>query len=80
MVRLARLVAADVAAERRPVIRVGVKVRYAPFVTRTHAQLLARPAQATDAAAIEQGALAVLDLFTGRRPVRLVGVRAEFER
>jgi DNA polymerase-4 len=80
VVRLARLVAADVAAERRRVIRVGVKVRYAPFLTSTHGHSLASPAAATDGAAIERGALAALDLFTGRRPVRLVGVRAEFER
>jgi len=78
--RLARLVAADVAAEQRPAIRVAVKVRYVPFLTRTHGQLLAAPAPPGDAAAIERAALAVLDMFTGRRPVRLVGVRAEFER
>jgi len=30
------------------------------------------------AAAIEAAALAALELFTGRRPVRLLGVRAEF--
>jgi len=78
--RLARLVAADVAAEQRPVIRVGVKIRYVPFLTRTHAQTLAAPAPPADAATIERSALAVLDMFTGRRPVRLVGVRAEFER
>jgi nucleotidyltransferase/DNA polymerase involved in DNA repair len=77
--RLARLVAADVAAEQRPAIRVAVKIRYVPFLTRTHGQLLAAPAPPGDAAAIERAALAVLDMFTGRRPVRLVGVRAEFE-
>jgi nucleotidyltransferase/DNA polymerase involved in DNA repair len=54
-----------------------VKVRYAPFFTRTHGRPLAEPT--TDAAAIEQAALAALDLFTERRPVRLLGVRAEFE-
>jgi hypothetical protein len=31
-------------------------------------------------AAIEQAALAALDRFTERRPVRLLGVRAEFAR
>ncbi len=80
VVRLARLVAADVAAEQRPVVRVVVKVRYAPFFTSTHGHSLEVPAAATDAAAVERAALAALDLFTGRRPVRLVGVRAEFER
>ena len=42
--RLARLVAADVAKEERPAVRVVVKVRFAPFITRTHGhQLAARP-------------------------------------
>jgi DNA polymerase-4 len=80
VVRLARLVAADVAGEQRPVVRVVVKVRYAPFLTRTHGRPLAAPVPAGDEAAIEAGALAALDLFTAGRPVRLLGVRAEFVR
>ncbi len=75
--RLATLVAADIAAEERAAVRVVVKVRYAPFFTRTHGRSLAEPT--TDAAAIEQAALTALDLFTERRPVRLLGVRAEFD-
>ncbi len=78
--RLARLVAADVAGEQRPVIRVVVKVRYAPFLTRTHGRPFAAPVPAGDEAAIERGALAALDLFTAGRPVRLLGVRADFAR
>jgi DNA polymerase-4 len=78
--RLARLVAADVAGEQRPVIRVVVKVRYAPFLTRTRSHPLAAPVPAGNTAAIEQGALAALGLFTARSPVRLLGVRAEFAR
>jgi nucleotidyltransferase/DNA polymerase involved in DNA repair len=78
--RLARLVAADVAGEQRPVARVVVKVRYAPFLTRTHGHPLAVPVPAGDEAAIERAALAALDLFTAGRPVRLLGVRAEFAR
>ena len=74
--RLAGLVAADLAAERRPATRIVVKVRYAPFFTRTHGVPLAEPT--ADAAAIGQAASAALDLFTERRPVRLLGVRAEF--
>ncbi|GLW10216.1 DNA polymerase IV [Microtetraspora sp. NBRC 13810] len=73
---LARRVAADAAADGRPVVRVVVKVRYAPFVTRTHGHT--PPAPATEAAEIERSALAALDRFTERRPVRLLGVRAEF--
>jgi DNA polymerase-4 len=76
--RLARQVAAGIAGEQRPARRVVVKVRYAPFITHTHGHRL--PAATSDAAAIEQAALAALDQFTRRRPVRLLGVRAEFAR
>jgi nucleotidyltransferase/DNA polymerase involved in DNA repair len=82
---LARRVAEDVAAEGRPAVRVVVKVRYKPFFTSTHGVPLAAPAgeaaagaEEAGAAAIETAALAALELFTGRRPVRLLGVRAEF--
>jgi nucleotidyltransferase/DNA polymerase involved in DNA repair len=74
--RLANAVADDVAAEQRPVSRIVVKVRYAPFVTRTHGSPV--PAPTVDAAAMERAALAALDRFSDRRPVRLLGVRAEF--
>jgi DNA polymerase-4 len=75
--RLAGLVAIEVAGETRPAVRVVVKVRYVPFITRTHGQPL--PAPTADAEQIRQAALLALDKFTGRRPVRLLGVRAEFE-
>jgi nucleotidyltransferase/DNA polymerase involved in DNA repair len=78
VVRLARQVAGDVAREDRPAVRVVVKVRYAPFTTRTHGQQLAAPA--SDPALIEEAALAALAQFTEGRPVRLLGVRAEFAR
>jgi nucleotidyltransferase/DNA polymerase involved in DNA repair len=74
--RLARLVTDDVAAEGRTAARVVVKVRYAPFATSTHGIQLGTPT--ADQAAIEEAALAALDLFQRRRPVRLLGVRAEF--
>ena len=74
--QLARQVATDVATEQRPVARVVVKVRFAPFFTRTHGRSLAAPSVA--AARIEEAALAALEQFTERRPVRLLGVRAEF--
>jgi nucleotidyltransferase/DNA polymerase involved in DNA repair len=60
----------------RPAVRIVVKVRYAPFITQTHGYTLAEPT--TDPAAIRRAALAALDRFTERRPVRLLGVRAEF--
>lgn len=75
---LARRVSDDVAADPRPVARVVVKVRYVPFNTHTRGQSLGRPI--TDAAAIKQAALGALERFTDRRPVRLLGVRAEFAR
>jgi DNA polymerase-4 len=75
---LARRVVADMAAEGRPAARVAVKVRFAPFSTSTRSATLAAPT--SDAATFEAAALDVLDLFTRRRPVRLLGVRAEFER
>ena len=74
--RLARLVAADIAAGQRPASRVVVKVRYVPFFTQSHGRALETPT--TAAAPIEAAALAALERFNGRRPVRLLGVRAEF--
>jgi nucleotidyltransferase/DNA polymerase involved in DNA repair len=74
--RIARLLAVDLAAETRPAVRVIVKVRYAPFITETHGVPLGSPS--SDAAVIEQAAHDALARFTGRRPVRLLGVRAEF--
>lgn len=79
--QLARRVAADIAAdsdEQRAVARVVVKVRYAPFTTRTHGQSLRPPSAA--AAEIEAAALAALERFATGRAVRLLGVRAEFAR
>jgi nucleotidyltransferase/DNA polymerase involved in DNA repair len=76
VLRLAAHVTRDVEAERRPAVRVVVKVRHAPFFTSTHGQTLAEPT--SDGAVIGQAALAALDKFTDRRPVRLLGVRAEF--
>ncbi|MBN9098525.1 MULTISPECIES: DNA polymerase IV [unclassified Pseudonocardia] len=76
VVTLARQVAADLLKEERDVARVAVKVRFAPFTTRTRSATLEAPT--TDAAALEAAALRVLGLFTPGRAVRLLGVRAEF--
>jgi DNA polymerase IV len=78
VVRLARRVAQDVLAEGRPVIRVAVKVRFAPFFTQTRSMTLQAPTD--DAGDIEKAALAAFDRFDLSRPVRLLGVRAEFDR
>ncbi len=74
--RIAGLLAVDLASEPRPALRVVVKVRYAPFITQTHGVTL--PSPSSDAPVIERAALEALDRFTSRRPVRLLGVRAEF--
>jgi hypothetical protein len=47
-----------------------------PFFTQSHGRALEAPT--TAAAPIEAAALAALDQFSGRRAVRLLGVRAEF--
>jgi nucleotidyltransferase/DNA polymerase involved in DNA repair len=73
---LARRLADDLSGEARPIVRVVVKVRYVPFTTRTRGHT--PPAPVTGAVEIERAALAALDRFTTRRPVRLLGVRAEF--
>lgn len=69
--RLARIVESEVADTERGVARVVVKVRYAPFETETHGVRLGD--------SFEEAALEALKTFTRRDPVRLLGVRAEFE-
>ena len=78
MARIAGLLAADLASEPRPALRIVVKVRYAPFFTETHGVTLSSPS--SDPAVIARAAAEALSRFTGRRPVRLLGVRAQFER
>src|SRR4051812_18494583 len=73
---LARRVAEDVVAEGRPAARVAVKVRFAPFFTHTRSMTL--PAPTSEAADIEAAALEGLSRFADDRPIRLLGVRAEF--
>ncbi|MFJ8813963.1 DNA polymerase IV [Amycolatopsis thermoflava] len=75
---LAGRVAEDVLAEGRPAVRIGVKVRFKPFLTYTRSLTL--PAPTSDRAEIERAALSLLDRFEWTRPVRLLGVRAEFNR
>jgi DNA polymerase IV len=74
-VTLAHRVAEDVRAEGRPAARVGVKVRFAPFTTKTRSMTLPEPT--SDTATLEAAALEVLERFHPGKPVRLVGVRAE---
>jgi DNA polymerase-4 len=73
--KLARELAGQLTEEGRAAVRIVVKVRFAPFFTKTHGALLDEPT--LDAAAIERGALTALERFELDRPVRLLGVRAE---
>ncbi|MFC4121100.1 DNA polymerase IV [Nonomuraea zeae] len=73
---LAERVARDAVAEGRQVIRVSVKVRFAPFLTRTRQSKL--PAPTTDAGALSAAAVSVLGRFDLDRPVRLLGVAVDY--
>jgi len=74
--RLAHELMEDIRAERRPVVRVVVKVRFAPFFTKQHGVKLPEPSE--DRSVIRAGAEAALAKFELNRPVRLLGVRGEF--
>ncbi|MFC4627103.1 DNA polymerase IV [Promicromonospora alba] len=66
---------ADTEAEDRPVFRMGLKVRYAPFFTQSYSKKLPAPTRSLD-----EMTSAVLSLAGGMEPgreVRLLGVRAE---
>jgi DNA polymerase-4 len=76
VVSLARRVAADVVEEGRLAARVAVKVRFVPFFTHTRSMTLAAPTD--DVSVLTAAALEVLDKFELDRPIRLLGVRAEF--
>lgn len=72
--KLAAQVAEDIRAEGRPVVRVTLKVRYKPFLTKTYG----RKIPVTDRLeAIEATALALAEKIEPDRPVRLLGVHAE---
>ena len=62
--------------EDRPVMRVTVKLRTSSFFTSTHGRKLPEPTQDVDR--IVEAALEALARFELDRPVRLLGVRAEF--
>jgi nucleotidyltransferase/DNA polymerase involved in DNA repair len=74
--KIAAIVSEDVADEGRAAVRIVVKVRYAPFFTKTRGYTLPEPT--ADPVAIESAALKALEGFTRHDPVRLLGVRAEF--
>jgi len=74
---LAAQVTADINAEGRPAVRVGMKLRYAPFETRSRSLTLPEPTG--EAGPITEAALELLTRFDRSRAVRLVGVRAEMQ-
>jgi len=66
---------ADAEAEDRPIFRVGLKVRYAPFFTQSRSKKLPAPTRS-----LEEVTAAVLALAASMEPgreVRLLGVRGE---
>jgi DNA polymerase-4 len=76
--RLAFETSEDVRKEGRQAVRVVVKVRLIPFITKTRGIALPEPTSAPEG--IAAGARAALARFPPiERPVRLLGVRAELE-
>ncbi len=65
----------DTAKEGRPVFRVTLKVRYAPFFTQTKARKLRAPTSDRDE--VVAAAVALAATLDPEREVRLLGVRAE---
>jgi DNA polymerase-4 len=64
----------DVQAEGRPVIGLTLKVRYAPFVTKTHARKIP---ETSDAGEVLARALQLAAAIEPDRPIRLLGLRAD---
>jgi DNA polymerase-4 len=64
----------DVAAEGRPVVGLGLKVRYAPFTTKTFTR---RVPSTHDREAVVAEAMNLVAKIEPGRPVRLLGLRAE---
>ncbi|WP_347108621.1 DNA polymerase IV [Paenarthrobacter sp. S56] len=64
----------DVAAEGRPVVGLTLKVRYAPFFTKTYARKIP---QTFDRDEVLAHALEVTGRIEPDRPIRLLGLRAE---
>lgn len=73
--RLAQQVTEDIRREGRPAVRVGVKVRFAPFDT--HGRSLTLDEATSDVRPIEQAAVDLVNRLRSDRPIRLLGVRAE---
>ncbi len=68
-------VAEDIDREGRPAARVGIKVRYRPFVTVSRSLTLPEPT--SEVSVLADAAVSLLDRVERDRPVRLLGVRLE---
>ena len=68
-------VAEDIAREGRPAARVGIKVRYRPFITVSRSLTLPEPT--SEVSVLADAAVSLLDRVEHDRPVRLLGVRLE---
>ncbi len=64
----------DVVADGRPVVGLTLKVRYAPFLTKTHARKIP---ETFDASEILARAMDLAAGIEAGRPIRLLGLRAE---
>ncbi len=73
--RITRRVVADIDREGRPAFRVGLKLRYRPFITISRSRKLPEPS--SDPEVLADAAAALLDRVEKERPVRLLGVRLE---
>jgi DNA polymerase-4 len=72
---LTERVLADIRREGRPAARVGLKVRFKPFLTVSRSLTLPEPTD--DLVVLTTAALSLLDRVDHDRPVRLLGVRLE---
>jgi len=75
LAQLVREVLADVVQEGRPAVRLTLKIRYKPFLTKTFSRTLAEPT--TDAAVVLAQAQALIAKREMDRPIRLLGLRIE---
>ena len=65
----------DIDKEGRPAARVGLKLRYRPFITITRSLTLPQPTN--DPESLADAAVSLLDRVEKERAVRLLGVRLE---
>jgi len=72
---LTRRVVEDIDREGRPAARVGLKLRYRPFITVSRSLTLPEPTN--DPGLLADAVVSLLDRVEHERPVRLLGVRLE---